>query len=76
MMEIDFSAPNSCSLPWPVKGATQLCTSQKECNKLNLTAAQYFRLVEHNDWSRWYALLPVTVLLMGLPKTKQLNLDI
>jgi hypothetical protein len=40
--EIDFSAPNSCSLPWLVKGATQFCTSKKECNKLNLTAAQYF----------------------------------
>jgi hypothetical protein len=24
------------------KGATQLCTSKKECNKLDLTAAQYF----------------------------------
>jgi hypothetical protein len=40
--EIGFSAPNSCSLPWLVKGATQLCTSKKECNKLDLTAAQYF----------------------------------
>ncbi len=41
--EIGFSAPNSCSLPWLVKGATQLCTSKKkECNKLDLTAAQNF----------------------------------
>jgi hypothetical protein len=24
------------------KGATQLCTSKKECKKLDLTAAQYF----------------------------------
>ncbi len=40
--EIGFSAPNSCSLPWLVEGATQLCTSKKECNKLDLTAAQYF----------------------------------
>jgi hypothetical protein len=40
--EIGFSAPNSCSLPWLVKGATQLCTSKKECSKLNLIAAQYF----------------------------------
>jgi hypothetical protein len=39
--EIGFSAPNSCSLPWLVKGATQ-CTSKKKCNKLDLTAAQYF----------------------------------
>jgi hypothetical protein len=28
--DIGFSAPNSDSLPWLVKGATQLCTSQKE----------------------------------------------
>jgi hypothetical protein len=60
-------------LPWLVKGATQLCTSKKECNKLDLTAAQYFWLVNHNDWSRWFAvsiphLYPVTVLLVGLPK--------
>jgi hypothetical protein len=40
--EIDLSAPNSCCLPWLVKGATQLCTSKKEYNKLELTAAQYF----------------------------------
>jgi hypothetical protein len=37
--EINFSAPNSCHLPWLVKGATQLCTSEKECNKLDLIAA-------------------------------------
>jgi len=40
--EIGFSAPNLCSLPWLVKGTTQLCTSKKKCNKLDLTAAQYF----------------------------------
>ncbi len=79
--EIGFSAPNLCSLPWLVKGATQLCTSKKECNKLDLTAAQYFWLVDHNDWSRWLAISSphvhaVTVLLVGLPQRKQLNLDI
>jgi hypothetical protein len=36
------SAPNSFSLRWLVKSATQLCSSKKECNKLDLTAAQYF----------------------------------
>jgi len=40
--EIDFFAPNSGRLPWLVKGATQLCTSKKECNELDLTADQYF----------------------------------
>jgi hypothetical protein len=40
--EIGFSAPNSCTAPWLVKGETQLCTSQKECDKLDLTATQYF----------------------------------
>jgi hypothetical protein len=37
--EIAFSAPNSYSWPWLVKGATQVCTSNKECNQLDLTAA-------------------------------------
>jgi hypothetical protein len=80
--EIDFSAPNSCSLTWLVKGTTQLCTSKIECSKLDLTAAQYFSLVDHNDWSRWFAIsssyvyaVPITVLLVGLPGKKQLNLD-
>jgi hypothetical protein len=40
--EIIFSAPNLCSLPWLLKGATQWCTSEKECNKLDLTALQFF----------------------------------
>ncbi len=43
-----FLSPNSRSFPWLVKGATQLCTSKKECNKLDLTADQYFWLVDHN----------------------------
>jgi hypothetical protein len=34
--EIGFSAPNSGSLPVAGKCATQLCTSEKECNKLDL----------------------------------------
>jgi hypothetical protein len=68
-----------------VKGATRLCASKKECNKLDLIVAQYFGLVDHNDWSRWFAInschvdvVPITVLLMGLPqkKKKKLNLDI
>jgi hypothetical protein len=29
VQEIGFSAPNSCSVLWLVKGATQLCTSKK-----------------------------------------------
>ncbi len=79
-----FSAPNSCILPWLVDGATQLCTSKTECNRLDLTAAQYFFwLVDHNDRSRWFAISsphvyadPFTVVLVGLPKQIQLNLDI
>jgi len=39
--KIGFSASNLCSLPQLVKGATQLCTSKKECNKLDLTTTQY-----------------------------------
>ncbi len=45
--EIGFFAPNLCILRWLVMGATQLCTSRKECNKLDLTAAQYFWLVDY-----------------------------
>ncbi len=81
--EIGFFTPNSSSLPWLVKGVTQLCTSRKEGNKLDLTAAQYFLLVDHNDWSRWFSIssshvyeVPVTVLLVGLPKKQELNLYI
>ncbi len=73
--EIGFSALNLCSLPWLVKAARQLCTSRKECNKLDLTVAQYFWSVDHNDWSCGLLLVvptkyavPVTVLLVGLPK--------
>jgi hypothetical protein len=40
--EIGFSVTNSCSLLWLVKGTTKLCTSKKECNKLDVTVAQYF----------------------------------
>ncbi len=79
--EIGFSAPNSCTLPWLVKGATRLCTSKKECNKLDLIAAQYFWLVNQNDYSRWFAIsspyvytVLVTVLLVGLPKEKTAKL--
>jgi hypothetical protein len=50
-----------------------LCTSEKECHKLDLIAAQYFCLVDHNDWSRWFAIssfhvyaVPITVVLVGL----------
>jgi len=57
------------------KGTTQVCTSKKECTKLYLTAAQYFSLMDRFDWSRWFAIssphicaVPVTVLLVGLPK--------
>ncbi len=49
----------STVLRWPVKGAakTTLCTSTKECNKYDLTAAHCFlRLAHHNDWSRWFAI--------------------
>ncbi len=30
--------------------------SWRECNKYDLTAAQYFWLANHNDWSRWFAI--------------------
>jgi hypothetical protein len=53
-----FSSGNwvSCSLLWLVKGTTQLCTSKKECTTMDLTAAHYFWLLDHNDYCRWFAL--------------------
>jgi hypothetical protein len=79
--EIGLSAPTSCSLLWLVKGATQLCTSKKECNILDMTLGQYFWLVNHNDWSRWFAIssshvyaVPGTVLMVSLPKKKTAKL--
>jgi len=42
-----------------VKGSAALCTCSKKkktCNKYDLTAAQYFWLVHHNDWSRWFVI--------------------
>jgi hypothetical protein len=77
-----LSAPNSRSLLWLVKGATQLCTSKNECNNLDLFATQYFRLVDHNDGSRWFTISSSHVYsssysnIGGVAKEKQLNLDI
>ncbi len=48
-------------------------TSKKECNKLDLTVAQYFWLVDHNDWSSWFAIL-VTLLFLGLLKKEPAKL--
>jgi hypothetical protein len=52
---------------------------QKDCNRLDVTAAQYFWLVDHNDWSMWFAIssyhkyaVPVTILLVGLPQVEML----
>jgi hypothetical protein len=65
-----FFCTKFVQLPWLIKGATQF---KKDCNKLDLTAAQYFWLVDHNDWSRWFAIsspriYAVTVVLVRLPK--------
>ncbi len=60
-----------------------LHTSKKECNKLDLTTARYFSLVDHNDWSRWFAISsPPRIcsssynFIGGVAQKKQLNLDI
>jgi hypothetical protein len=56
---------------------------KKKCNKLDLTAAQYFWLVDHNDWSRWFAISSSSRIcssshsfIGGVVKKKKLNLDI
>jgi hypothetical protein len=53
--------------------AQQSCApAGEESNKYDLIAAPYFRLANHNDWSRWFAVssLPrtcsFTVLLVEL----------
>ncbi len=51
-----FGSAKLYSLQWLVKGAATLSTSRKECNKQDLTAAQCFSLVHHNDCSRWFAI--------------------
>jgi hypothetical protein len=50
-----FSAPDSCTLPRQVNGATQLCTSKKK-SVINWTwlRLSIFSLVDHSDWSRWF----------------------
>ncbi len=37
-------------------GVPTVCTCRKECNKYDLTAAQYVWLAHRNDWSRWFAI--------------------
>jgi hypothetical protein len=46
--EIGFSASNSCTLPWLVKDATQLCTSNKEVQFITLFKLD---LISISDWS-------------------------
>jgi hypothetical protein len=40
--ENGFGSVQFHSLPWLVKCAATLCTSRKECNKYDMTTAQYF----------------------------------
>jgi hypothetical protein len=82
--EIDFSAPNSCTLQWPGKWRnTAVHFQNKECNKLDLIAAQY------SDWSiimigpgglllvvPKYMQFQLQFYWWGCQKKKQLNLDI
>jgi hypothetical protein len=60
-------------------GAQQGCApapKNKKCNKYDLTTAQCFWLVDHNNWSRWFAIsspphlfaVTVSVLLVGVAK--------
>jgi hypothetical protein len=80
--EIGFSGTKFVQIPWLVKGATQRCTSKEECNKLDLTAAQYFWLVDHKIGPGSLLLIIPTYMQFqfqfywwGCPK-KNLNLDI
>jgi hypothetical protein len=33
-----------------------LTPAREQCNECDLTAAPYFLLVDHNDWSSWFAI--------------------
>ncbi len=75
--EIGFSAPNSSTLPWLVQRAIELCNSKNECNRLDLTEAQYFSLVDIMIGQGGLLLVvphvhgvPVSVLLVGLLENK------
>jgi hypothetical protein len=70
--EIGFSAPNSCSLPWLVKVATQLCTSKKECNKSDMTWSSVFLIGPGGLLLvvPTYLQFQLQFLLVGLPKNK------
>jgi hypothetical protein len=82
--EIGFFCTNFVHLSLGGKSRNTIVHLQKnEGNKSDLTAAQYFWLVDHNDWARWFAIssscvyaIPVTVLIGGVAKKTQLYLDI
>jgi hypothetical protein len=63
-----------------------LCTCREECNNYDLDCCCSVFLIDpyHNDWSRWFAIssppnlvaVPVSVLWVGLQKSKELNSDV
>jgi hypothetical protein len=72
-----FFCTKIVQLPMAGNGRNTFVRLKKRVYKLDLIVAQYFWLVDHNDWSRWFAIsschiyvVPITVLLMGLRKIK------
>ncbi len=77
--EIRFSAPNSCSLPWLVKGATQyLCTSKRSvinCTWLRLSVSDW-SIIMTGPGGLLLVVPTYMQFLVGLPKKKKINWDI
>jgi hypothetical protein len=74
--EIGFSALNLWSLPWLVSCNTVVHLQKGK--KLDLNAAQYFWLVDQNDWSRWFAIssyhvyaISVTIFIGGVARKRK-----
>jgi hypothetical protein len=44
-------------------------TFRKECNKYDLTAAQWFWLAHHKNWFRWFAISSPLTYLLSLSQT-------
>jgi hypothetical protein len=58
-----------------------LTATREECNKYDVTAAPYYWLANHNDWSRWFAISSLqplcTFSFMGeFGRKKSLNLSV
>jgi hypothetical protein len=77
-LESDEKKVNICRFrSWTWVFFFSCAPARGECNKYDLTDVPWFRLVNHTDWSRWFAIssshlftVIVSVLWVGLQKSK------